>query len=546
MALGIRGSNPIWAEFDLTGKIFDDNYYMWVLENVLPYIPATVYRDPDLNVAWTNPIQFLANGTLPVDIFFEPGVTYRLEFRLNNGVDTPSQSDPLMYEVNNYVAGSTGSTPPGQVSDATTNQITNPQFALTRFTSPLSVSGTNPASVQIGPGWFLDLTGTGNATITKVALTSTTPTPTNAPYALELNLSGWDSATLRQRFEQNGVLWANKTVSAAVTARVSGAFQPLSSVLVDSQGATLTTNILDVATVNGTFNEYTGHATLSASSNTNTPPAAYIDYKIVLPTTTDIYLTSLQLIAQDNEDLSEPTFEQDSINRQIDHTYHDAYPIMPVGTVIVRAGFATPAHFLLCNGQAVSRQTYNQLFLAMTKVDVATWTGTTTFTVPSVADYWIGMAVEGDSIPAGTTVSNIVGTTITISQNRTGTLPAVRFFSDPAGNGTTTFNVPDLRDYVIAMSGGTLFGATNNGPGKFGGSQGSTISASTNMPAHNHPGSSGTYFTGTGGGGTLPTPANAVNSVTNPVTVTVASQGGATALPIVQQTQLYKMFIRYE
>jgi len=50
MALGIRGANPIWAEFDLEGNLFDDTFYLYVLQNTLPYLPATVYHDPDLSV----------------------------------------------------------------------------------------------------------------------------------------------------------------------------------------------------------------------------------------------------------------------------------------------------------------------------------------------------------------------------------------------------------------------------------------------------------------------------------------------------------------
>lgn len=71
MAIGVRGSNPIWTEVDLQGNLFDDTFWLFVLENTLPYIPATVYHDPDLNTPWNNPIQFLGNGTLPNDIFFE-------------------------------------------------------------------------------------------------------------------------------------------------------------------------------------------------------------------------------------------------------------------------------------------------------------------------------------------------------------------------------------------------------------------------------------------------------------------------------------------
>ncbi len=316
MALGIRGSNPIWAEFDLTGKIFDDTYWLFVLENTLPYIPATVYHDPDLNTPWTNPIQFLANGTLPNDIYFESDHVYRLEFRQGD-----TQADPLIYEVNNYVAGAGGSTPVDTVAFASSNQITNPQFALINFTSPYTLSATDPVPMEVAPGWFLELAGTGTVVVTQVPLNNTNINPSNAPYALRLTMTGWTSGEvfLRQRFQQNGMLWANKTVSSTVTALLDGAPQNISAILIDSNDAVLTT-VLTSTPVNESWNEFTGYGELPATTNPDVPPAAYIDYRLLLPNNVDIYLTSFQLVVQDLP--IEPSFEQDSIDRQIDHTFH--------------------------------------------------------------------------------------------------------------------------------------------------------------------------------------------------------------------------------
>ncbi len=80
----VRGSNPVWSFVDLTGHQFDDTFYMFVLENEIPYAPATVWHDANGNIPWTNPIQFLANGTLPIDIYWNPYSVYRLEFSQGN------------------------------------------------------------------------------------------------------------------------------------------------------------------------------------------------------------------------------------------------------------------------------------------------------------------------------------------------------------------------------------------------------------------------------------------------------------------------------
>ena len=343
MPLGIRGSNPIWTEFDLAGKIFDDTFYMYVLQNTIPYAPATVYHDPDLNGPWTSPIQFLGNGTLPVDIFFESEVVYRLEFRQNDGISMPSQADPLIYEVNNYVAGSGGSTPVDTVAFASSNQITNPQFSLINFTSPLSlVSVTDPAPIEIGPGWFLELAGTGSVTITQVPLNNSNANPSNAPYALRLTLTGWttDSVVLRQRFQQNGMLWENKIVSSTITARIEGAPQSIAANLIDSNSSTLA-QVLPLTVVNEAWNEFTGYGELPATTNPNTPPAAYIEYRLSLPSNSDIYVTSFQLVAQELP--IEPSFEQDTIDRQIDHTFHyykDSILIKPKDSILTGWSFA--------------------------------------------------------------------------------------------------------------------------------------------------------------------------------------------------------------
>jgi hypothetical protein len=538
MPIGIRGINPIWTEFDLTGNLFDDSFWMYVLQNTIPYMPTPVYHDVNLSQPWEDPIRFLANGTLPIDIFWDPTQVYRLEFRQNNGQVSPSQNDALIYEVDDYVPGTGGSTPVNTVAFPTGNQVTNPQFALFNEINPTTI--TAAGTYNIAPGWFLDLAGSGSATITQVPLTSINPTVSNAPYALHLVLSGWDpdSVILRQRFQQSGVLWSNMAVACAITAATGSGFSTLTANLIDNLGNTLA-NVLSAPVVNTTLTEYTGHGVLGASIDTTQPPAAYIELQIPLSSNADMYLTSIQLIVENPAMPFEPSFTQDSVNRQIDQTYNTAYPIVPVGTVIDFAGFVIPVHFFECNGATKDRIIYNQLYRALTTIETVALTSSNTFTVVSSANYRVGMAIEGNGIPASTTISNISGTTITISHAATITASsAITFFAVGNGNGSTTFTLPDLRDFVIAGLGGSLFSASHgNGVGGAGGAATVTLTGS-NMP-------NTVGVCGDASGGNQAFTSGAGNN-TFASTSSTFGQGGGVATSIVQQTALMKKCIRYE
>lgn len=322
-----RGANPVWYFVDLVGIQCDDRCWLWVLENEIPYIPAPVYHEPD-GVPWVNPIQFLANGTLPTDIYFDPNLVYRLEIRRNDGIAPPSQLDELIYPIENYQPGAGSGGSPGAVTTfPTENQITNPQFALISVSQPYTLTAvTNPDPIEVAPGWFLELVGTGNVTIEQIALNSSIPNPNNAPYALRIQLSGtWTfPAVLRQRFDQAGNLWANEFVSVSYTARIEGAPQTVTTRIDSSDGSQIAVITNDM--LSNEFTEYNGVAALPDPNNLDIPPDAYIDFKFLLPTTSEIFLTSVQIIADNNDTIYQ--YEQTSIERQLDHTFNYFAPIL--------------------------------------------------------------------------------------------------------------------------------------------------------------------------------------------------------------------------
>lgn len=79
-------------------------------------------------------------------------------------------------------------------------------------------------------------------------------------------------------------------------------------------------------------------------------------------------------------------------HQAVDKSYVDnfiAYSTgLPIGFVIPYAGSVVPGGFLLCNGQAVSRTTYSQLFAAI-GVTYGSGDGSTTFNLPNLVDRFI-------------------------------------------------------------------------------------------------------------------------------------------------------------
>ena len=223
--LGVRAANPIWYFVDLVGLGLNDQYYISFLTNTFPYLPQPVFHDVNLTIPWDNPLQFFPNGTLPDNIYWDTTLVWRLEIRQG-----PTQSDPLIYEINNFIPCCSGSapTPPNPNQPGIyflENQITNPQFAETFFTNDLTIkiAGT----YHIAPGWDLILGGgPGTTVITQLLLSGSQNISNNPPFALKINNSGWGTAILQQTFNHNGSIWAS-----GACARAYPSFSMLSDIL---------------------------------------------------------------------------------------------------------------------------------------------------------------------------------------------------------------------------------------------------------------------------------------------------------------------------
>ncbi|ATI15737.1 tail collar domain protein [Bordetella phage vB_BbrM_PHB04] len=124
------------------------------------------------------------------------------------------------------------------------------------------------------------------------------------------------------------------------------------------------------------------------------------------------------------------------------------------GVVFPFGGAVAPRGFLMCEGQAVSRTAYAALFATITLSATGNTTnGSASVTVASTTNLQVGMPISGPGIQSATTITaiNIGTSTLTLSKNATATASGVVLVVAPhgVGDGSTTFNVPDLRGEFI-------------------------------------------------------------------------------------------------
>lgn len=136
-------------------------------------------------------------------------------------------------------------------------------------------------------------------------------------------------------------------------------------------------------------------------------------------------------------------------------------PAVPLGAVMYGDFAAVPAKFVYGAGQAISRATYSDYFLAMTRAQTATLTtGSATITsVPNTAGLGAGMPIEGIGVQAGTVINSVTSSTITMSKTATETgSRTVRAIIPGYGNGgdTNTIGVKDCQGRVLAGREGTI------------------------------------------------------------------------------------------
>lgn len=127
-----------------------------------------------------------------------------------------------------------------------------------------------------------------------------------------------------------------------------------------------------------------------------------------------------------------------------------------VATIKPWAGMIAPNQYLFAYGQEVNRTTYAALFTAITTTATIFCTsGSPILTgFADTTNFPVGANVEVSCLVAGTsTIISKTASTVTLAANAViNANVAATVFPWGSGNSTTTFNLPDLRGYVLAAN----------------------------------------------------------------------------------------------
>lgn len=229
-------------------------------------------------------------------------------------------------------------------------------------------------------------------------------------------------------------------------------------------------------------------------------------------------------------------------------TATDVGYIAPTGMISMFGGNTAPSGWLKCDGTAVSRSTYATLFALLfptigtvtitlaspgvcTIVSHGLATGdaiylTTTGALPTGLSantrYWV-IKVNADTFQLATSLANaLAGTGINTSGSQSGVHTA-KLAPFGIGDGSTTFNLPDLRQRLPIGKDQT--DSDFAGLGQTGGAQSVTLTT-TELPAHTH------TFTTRNGLGTSASPLQATDGGAAGNTATSSSSGSGSAFSI--------------
>ncbi len=219
-------------------------------------------------------------------------------------------------------------TSPTDTFESSDNQISNSQFIEISFvpaSTVFSVSGSN-IKTNIAPNWDLITIGTGTVTVKQIAPVDTT-IPSNPPFVLDINSTGITSLILRQTLLESPRLFANGFVSASfVAASQDSAEHVLLMKYVPSNGDQYTL-LSATTTADNQFQEFINTTPINGTINTDPATTGFLNIDIVIPVTTNVRISSVQIVSVQNAS-SETPYLQQSADRQTDYLFHYYKPLL--------------------------------------------------------------------------------------------------------------------------------------------------------------------------------------------------------------------------
>lgn len=317
-------------------------------------IKKNVYQltGTSLNYSYTalpNPMTLAGDGTFK-DSLGNPVVPYFYPFDAAGDVElyyvtVTSQAPDLVPQfVREAVPYVSPALNPGSQFENTDNELLNPQFVEVSFNplNPLVLSVSTPNQVSpIAPDWDIVTSGTGSVTIERVAITSTN-TPTNPPYVLDIQSSGITSLKLRQRLSHSPRLMANRFVSGTFVAISQDAGVPVLTMSYVPSGGTLDSTTIIQDTVDNTgYSQLVGNLSIQGIINPDPATTGYVDVLIDIPVGAHIRLSSLQIVGTSTQ--TDIQFDEQSTPTQINglfHYYRDSIIMQPKKSILTGWNFS--------------------------------------------------------------------------------------------------------------------------------------------------------------------------------------------------------------
>lgn len=258
---------------------------------------------------------------------------------------------------------------PADQNNNVSNQISNAQFSQVNFVVDqglvISFDDALEAAVyQIAPDWEIIITssGSGSLTIEQVALEGSLSIETNPPYKLTFSPSGVTitNLILRQVFNHNPDIWSATSDGGGYISGImlieslDGQAHTLEMQYVQSGGPSSPQTIVIGSTLTSGYQLLNETVLLNAGTNTDDADAGAIYIDIVLPNTGFYSITSIQVVGL-NDDNAIVNFEQESINRQLDHLFHyykSGLDFKPIKSYL--CGWYFPLNPAQFNGSTVS------------------------------------------------------------------------------------------------------------------------------------------------------------------------------------------------